>query len=78
MSKTYADSVKLPNLVAVQHPSARLSPKNTLNIEGRNSSSVHSSAQLINTFSVDRRNYINSLIGKTQNLNKKKFLISKV
>lgn len=59
MSKTYADSVKLPNLVAVQHPSSRLSPKNTLNIEGRNS--VHSS--LINTFSVDRKNYINSLIG---------------
>lgn len=56
MAKTYADSVKLPNLVAVQHPSARLSHKSTLNIEGH-------SNKTISAKSLDRRNYITSLIG---------------
>jgi hypothetical protein len=57
MSKTYADSVKLPNLVAVQHPSARLSPKNTLNIEGHNNN-IHLTAK-----GLERKNFITSLIG---------------
>lgn len=56
-SKSYADSVKLPTLVAVQHPSARLSPKSTLNIEG------HSNNKQLSAKTLERKNFITSLIG---------------
>lgn len=58
-SKSYADSVKLPTLVAVQHPSSRLSHKSTLNIEGHgNSLNKQLSAKTL-----ERKNFITSLIG---------------
>ena len=68
MAKTYAESVKLPNLVVnVPHPSTRfLVTKNGLNVEGRNSSATFNKDDFkglnsIKTF--DRKAYITSLIG---------------
>jgi hypothetical protein len=68
MAKTYAESVKLPNLVVnVPHPSTKyLVTKNGLNIEGRNKSDTFNkddfkSASLVKNF--DRKAFITSLIG---------------
>lgn len=37
-TSAYSTSVKLPNLISVTHPSARLVPKRALNVEGRGTS----------------------------------------
>jgi hypothetical protein len=79
MAKTYAESVKLPNLiVSVTHPSSKCSNRNNnnnrlINIEGNIYSSQHNSfsSQSLNNqkFSttnsqvVDRRDIIKNLIG---------------
>lgn len=62
MSKTYAESVRLPLLVNVPHPSIKFLPKIGLNIEGRNSL-VENSLTSLYTKSFDRKSYISSLIG---------------
>ena len=64
MAKTYAESVKLPNLVAVPHPSMRLA-RNGLNVEGINSvrSKSNTSSQFT-TKSLDRKTFITSLLGR--------------
>ena len=68
MSKSYADSVKLPHLVSVAHPASKLFPKNSLNIEGRNSTSKEIGSFFTDKISpiknFDRKSYIASLIGK--------------
>lgn len=60
MAKSYAESVKLPNLVAVTHPASKLS-RNGLNIEGTNNKSSASSNALV-TKSLDRKNFIVNLL----------------
>ncbi len=60
MAKTYADSVKLPNLVPIAHPAARLS-RNGLNIEGSSSTNTKSTTNLL-THSLDRRSFIVGLL----------------
>ena len=57
MAKTYAQSVKLPNLVAVAHPSTKFLPRDGLNVEGR------SSANGASAYSLNRKDYIKSLMG---------------
>ena len=61
MAKTYADSVKLPTLVNVPHPSTKFLPRNGLNIEGINNQSRSSFI----TKSLDRKNFIVSILGRT-------------
>ena len=63
MAKTYAESVKLPNLVVnVPHPSTKyLVTKNGLNIEGRNKSDTFNKDDLekyIEKMSYDIRSLI--------------------
>ena len=75
MAKTYAESVKLPNLVVnVPHPSKKyMLTKNGLNIEGRNNSAAFNKDDFNSTNSnknQDRKAYIASLIGgKNRNRN---------
>jgi hypothetical protein len=64
MAKTYADSVKLPNLVAVPHPSTKFLPKNGLNVEGVNSQSRSNGSLSFSSNSLDRKNFIVSILGK--------------
>ena len=59
MAKTYADSVKLPTLVNVPHPSTKFLPRNGLNIEGVNNQSRSNFL----TKSLDRKNFIVSILG---------------
>jgi hypothetical protein len=68
MAKTYAESVKLPNLVVnVPHPSTKyLITKNGLNVEGRNKSEQFNKEDFKNASSAksfDRKAFITSLIG---------------
>lgn len=62
MAKTYAESVKLPNLVSVPHPSTKFLPKSGLNVEGRNSTAREASF-MSDSRQFDRRSFISSLLG---------------
>lgn len=62
MAKSFAESVKLPNLVAIQHPMTKFSAKCNLNVQGKNPN--ESSLSNFGSFSFDRKNYIASLLGK--------------
>ena len=72
MAKTYAESVKLPNLVAVPHPATKMS-SNGLNIEGVNTRTQYNSGggNLI-TQSLDRKSFIVNLLETDQFKTKKK------
>jgi hypothetical protein len=67
MAKTYAESVKLPNLVSVPHPASRMGHfgvKNataTLNVEGRGNTAEF---VLKSSERADRRIIISDLLGK--------------
>ena len=69
MAKTFAESVKLPNLVNVPHPSNRLlglRTKSELNIEGRNKYDdlMFMNSHRDNEFNnADRKELISSLLG---------------
>jgi hypothetical protein len=64
MAKTYAESVKLPNLVSVPHPASRMGQfgktSASLNVEGRASKSDKD----LLFKSADRRLIITDLLGK--------------
>lgn len=65
MAKTYAQSVKLPNLVAVPHPSTKFLPRDGLNVEGRSScaSAVSASGSVsASEAAASRRELIRSLM----------------
>ena len=68
MAKTYADSVKLPNLVGVPHPASRLEnfSKRMLNVEGHNKYENEHDLSIRNS---DRRAFIAELLGKNSNNN---------
>lgn len=77
MAKTYAESVKLPNLVTVVHPavkSCHYGSRNGLNVEGRNGGSLIESGDEFNfrTKSVDRRSLIAELLDGVNGKNNKK------
>lgn len=64
MAKTYAESVKLPNLVTVPHPASKLT-KNGLNVEGINNKTSQSHGNLV-TKSLDRKSFIVNLLENEQ------------
>lgn len=59
MAKSFIESVKLPHLVAVQHPLKKFSNNCSLNIQGKNPNEINVS----NMDSFDRKNYIINLLG---------------
>lgn len=59
MAKTFIESVKLPNLVAVQHPLSKFSTNCNLNVHGKNLNETIFS----NSDSFDRKNYMSSILG---------------
>ncbi|CAF0707700.1 unnamed protein product [Brachionus calyciflorus] len=69
MAKTYADSVKLPNLVAVAHPLNKYSPKCSLNIEGKNSLMENSFSSFASK-SYDRKILISGLLDNDESKSK--------
>ena len=71
MAKTYAESVKLPNLVVnVPHPSKRfMLTKNGLNVEGRNNSAALNGSEFGRAASLknqERKAFITGLMGGKQ------------
>ena len=74
MAKTYAQSVKLPNLVAVAHPSTKFLSRDGLNVEGRSSANGAGSS----SYAINRKDYIKSLMGGTRPVFSECFSVVKV